>query len=53
MTYIRETAKAWVGGIGAATATYVGLWTDDPRIAGLLTLVTAFAVYFVPNQTAE
>lgn len=50
MTFLRETAKAWVGGVGAAVTTYVGLWTEDPRVIGLAAVISAFAVWLVPNK---
>ena len=48
---IREAAKAWVGGVGAAITAYIGTWTDDVRILGLAAIVTAIATYMVPNTT--
>ena len=47
---LKEAAKAWVGGVGAAITAYIGTWTDDPRILGLAAIVTAIATYLVPNS---
>lgn len=53
MKNIRHAAKAWVGGVGAAVTAYLGTWTDDPRVLGLVALATAFATWAVPNAPAD
>lgn len=52
MSHVREAAKAWVGGVGAAVTAYAGTWTDDVRVLGLFAIVSAIGVYFVPNKKA-
>jgi hypothetical protein len=47
---IRATAKMWTGGVGAAVVAYLGTWTDDPRVLAFPAIITAVAVYFVPNE---
>lgn len=49
---IREAAKAWVGGVGAAITAYAGTWTDDIRILGIFAIIASIATYLVPNTTA-
>lgn len=48
---LKEWAKAWVGGVGAAITAYAGTWTDDVRILGIFAVLTAVATYLVPNKT--
>lgn len=47
---LREAAKAWVGGVGAAITAYAGTFTDDVRILGAFAVITAIATYMVPNK---
>ncbi len=47
---MKQAAKAWVGGLGAAVTAWAGTFTDDPRILGGFAVVTALATYLVPNK---
>ena len=50
MNYLTHYAKAWVSGVGTAVTAYAGTWTDDVRVLGIFAVITAIAVYFVPNK---